>query len=74
MSVDELLKLREEIAKVLSRKAAQLKDQLTRLEGETGGETDEALWKAGKSQSNTEINRGTHGREEEHSPVGCESN
>ena len=30
MSVDELLKLREEIAKVLSRKASQLKDQLTR--------------------------------------------
>src|SRR5262245_52636954 len=36
MSIDALLKLREEIAKVLSRKAAQLKDQLTRLEGETG--------------------------------------
>src|SRR4029453_63369 len=37
MSVDALLKLREEIAKVLTRKAGQLKDQLSRLEGETGG-------------------------------------
>jgi DNA-binding protein H-NS len=36
MSVDALLKLREDIEKVLSRKAAQLKDQLSRLEGEIG--------------------------------------
>jgi DNA-binding protein H-NS len=37
MSVDELLKLRDDIGKVLSRKAAQLKDQLSRLEdGEIG--------------------------------------
>jgi hypothetical protein len=36
MSVDALLKLREEIAKVLTRKAGQLKDQLSRLEGEAG--------------------------------------
>lgn len=66
--------MRADLTALIRELAAQLKDQLTRLEGETGGETDEALWKAGKSQSNTEINRGTHGREEEHSPVGCESN
>jgi DNA-binding protein H-NS len=36
MSVDALLKLREDIEKVLSRKAAQLKDQLSRLGGEIG--------------------------------------
>ena len=36
MSVDELLKLREEIAKVLSRKAVELKDQLSRLGGGIG--------------------------------------
>jgi DNA-binding protein H-NS len=34
MSIDELLKLRDDIAKTLSRKAAQLKDQLSRLGGE----------------------------------------
>ena len=37
MSVDALLKLRDDIGKVLSSKAAQLKDQLSRLEeGEVG--------------------------------------
>jgi DNA-binding protein H-NS len=34
MSVEALLKLREDIEKVLSGEAAQLKDQLSRLEGE----------------------------------------
>ena len=37
MSVEELLKLREEIAKVLSRKADLLKHQLSRLGVETRG-------------------------------------
>jgi DNA-binding protein H-NS len=36
MSIDALLKLREEIAKVLSRKAAELKDQLSRVDGDIG--------------------------------------
>jgi DNA-binding protein H-NS len=36
MSMDALLKLREEIAKVLSRKAAELKDQLSRVDGDIG--------------------------------------
>ena len=36
MSVDALLKLREDIGKVLSQKADQLKDQLSRLGGEVG--------------------------------------
>jgi DNA-binding protein H-NS len=31
MSIDELLKLRDDIGRTLSRKAAQLKDQLSRL-------------------------------------------
>src|SRR5215475_1381465 len=31
MSIDELLKLRDDIGKTLSRKAAELKDQLSRL-------------------------------------------
>jgi DNA-binding protein H-NS len=34
MSVDALLKLREDTAKVLSQKAVRLKDQLSRLGGE----------------------------------------
>jgi DNA-binding protein H-NS len=36
MSVDALLKLRDDIGKVLSQKADQLKDQLSRLGGEVG--------------------------------------
>jgi len=36
MSVDALLKLRDDIEKVLSRRADQLKDQLMRLGGELG--------------------------------------
>ena len=38
MSVDALLKLREDTAKVLSQKAVQLKDQLSRLGGEVRNE------------------------------------
>jgi DNA-binding protein H-NS len=34
MSIDALLKLRDDIGKVLSRKADQLKDELSRLGGE----------------------------------------
>ena len=36
MSVDALLKLREDVGKVLSQKAVQLEDQLSRLGGEVG--------------------------------------
>src|SRR5947199_10718332 len=36
MSVDALLKLREDIGTVLSQKVHQLKDQLSRLGGEVG--------------------------------------
>jgi hypothetical protein len=31
MSIDELLKFRDEVGRILSRKAAQLRDQLSRL-------------------------------------------
>jgi DNA-binding protein H-NS len=34
MSVDALLKLRDDVGKVLGRKTGQLKDQLSRLQGE----------------------------------------
>ena len=36
MSVDELLKLRQDIGTVLSRRADELQDQLSRLGGEVG--------------------------------------
>jgi DNA-binding protein H-NS len=36
MSVDELLKLRDDVGKVLSQKALQLEEQLSRLGGEVG--------------------------------------
>jgi hypothetical protein len=42
MSVDALLKLRDDIGKVLSRKADELKDQLSRLGGEGA-----ASWRGG---------------------------
>jgi hypothetical protein len=34
--------------------------------------TGEAGLKVGKFQSNTAIEQGTHGQEEEHNPFGCE--
>jgi DNA-binding protein H-NS len=37
MSVEALLKLRDDIGKVLSQKAVQLEEQLSRLGGEAGG-------------------------------------
>src|SRR5262245_46980909 len=37
MSVEALLKLRDDVGKVLSQKAVQLEDQLSKLGGETGG-------------------------------------
>src|SRR5262245_42655054 len=36
MSVDDLLKLRDDVGKVLSQKAVQLEDQLSKLGGEGG--------------------------------------
>jgi DNA-binding protein H-NS len=37
MSVDALLKLRDDVGKVLSQKAVQLEQQLSKLAGEAGG-------------------------------------
>ena len=42
MSVDALLQLRDDIGKALSHRAAQLKDQLSRLGGGEGGAAKEA--------------------------------
>jgi len=37
MSVEALLKLRDDVAKVLSQRAVQLEEQLSKLGGEVGG-------------------------------------
>jgi len=39
MSIDELLKLREDVGNILNRKARELRDQLTRLGAETAPAT-----------------------------------
>ena len=39
MSVEALLKLRDDVGKVLSQKAVQLEEQLSKLGGEAGGWT-----------------------------------
>jgi len=68
MSVDALLKLRDDIGEVLTRRAAQLRMNFPSL----AALTSEAGLKVGKFQSNIAIEQGTHGQEEEHNPFGCE--
>ena len=41
MSVDALLKLREDVAKAITRKATQLENQLSRLDDETDYKKEE---------------------------------
>src|SRR5262245_54966418 len=49
MSIDALLSLREDLSKVLSSKAVELKDQLRRLDGDSGYKRgDESLLKGRK--------------------------
>jgi hypothetical protein len=76
ISVNALLKLREDIEQVLSRKTAQLKDQLSRLEGDIGYKRRDrrSALKGRKIAVKYRDRSGTHGREEEHSPFGCENN
>src|SRR5262245_16249651 len=49
MSIDALLKLRNDIAKVLSRRADQLKDQLARLGHEIGSQKKSSSLKGRKA-------------------------
>ena len=72
MSVDALLKLRDDIGQVLTRRAAQLRDELSRLATKLApkGKVVEARLKVGKSRLNSVIDQGTRGQEEGHSPDG----
>jgi hypothetical protein len=72
MSVDTLLKLRDDIEKVLTSRTQDLRDQLARLGHEIGPRSRGSLLKGRKverSQSNIAISRATHGRVEEHRPM-----
>ena len=74
MSVDALLKLRDDIEEALTRRAAQLRDELSKLGHQfapKGKLFEEARLKVGKSQSNSAIDQGTRGQEEWYSPPGC---
>jgi hypothetical protein len=69
MSVDALLKLRAEIEKTLSGRAAQLRKELSKLSGAV--EAVEAHSRAGRLRSNIEIGRGTPGLAGEQRLGGC---
>jgi hypothetical protein len=70
MSVDALLKLRDDIGKVLSSKVTELRGQLARLEGETGYVNRGRLSRVERSLSNIAMGQGTRGQEEERSRFG----
>jgi hypothetical protein len=75
MSIDALLKLREDIGKALSRRANELEMQLSRLGGEIGKKRGRrSSLKAGRLRSNIAIDLATRGQDEERSPSGCERN
>jgi len=73
MSVDALLKLRDDIEKVLSSKANELKNQLARLGSEIGPRMRGrgSSLKGRRSLSNTVIRPATRGQDEERNPSGC---
>jgi len=74
MSIDALLKLREDIGKALSRRANELEMQLSRLGGEMGKKRGRRSSRAGRLRSNIAIDLATRGQDEERSPSGCERN
>jgi DNA-binding protein H-NS len=67
MSVEALLKLRDEIGKVLNQRAARLQSQLSRLGGEIGNRSERSSLKGTKvpvkyrdKEGNTWAGRGAH--------------
>jgi hypothetical protein len=74
MSVEALLKLRDDVGKVLSQRATQLEEQLSRLGGEVGsGQRGRgSARKAGRYRSNIATRRATLGLDAVPSPYGCE--
>ncbi len=71
MSVDALLKLRDDVGTALSRRTDELKKELSRLGGEIGHTPH---LKGERCLSSTVTGRATLGPEEERSPSGCERN
>ena len=55
MDVEELIRLREEIGGVLSHKAAELKQQLERLETENGGSSRATRGRRGRPRKGRKI-------------------
>jgi hypothetical protein len=75
MSVEALLKLREDIGRALAQKATQLQAQLSRLGVEIGASSrHRSSLRGRKVRSNTVTKRATPGRGEERSPFGCARN
>jgi hypothetical protein len=74
MSVEALLKLREDVGKVLSQKAVQLEEQLSKLGREVGSGTASrgSAMKAGRCRQNIATRRAIPGWGEERSRYGCE--
>jgi hypothetical protein len=64
MSVDALLKLQKDIAATLSRRANELRAELSKLGGHNTKAGGGSSLRAAKSQSNTVIARATHGPDE----------
>jgi hypothetical protein len=71
MSVEALFKLRDEIGKVLNRRAVQLQSQLSRLGGEIGNRSGRSSLKGTKVPVKYR-DLVTPGPDEERSPFGCE--
>ena len=57
MSIDQLLKLRSDIEQALSRRAAQLRNELSKLGSTSRGKLVLIRSQAGRLQSSTEINQ-----------------
>jgi hypothetical protein len=76
MSIEELLKLRDEVGRALSQKAVQLEQQLARLGGEVRTERRGrgGARKVERSRSNIATRKEISGQEEVRSPFGCERN
>jgi hypothetical protein len=73
MSVEALLKLREDVGKVLSQKATELEEQLSKLGREGSGRRGRgSTMKGRRYPSNIATRRATPGQEEERSRYGCE--
>ena len=73
MSVEALLKLRDDIGKVLSQKAVQLEEQLSRLGGEAASTRGRGSAMKGRKVPIKYRDKGaTPGQAEERSPSGCE--